>query len=128
MNETKVQLQEMLKALSNSVSGFDAQIAAMQSAVDAIVEAVKEPGDGTVVTPSDKIYTQVDLDSAVNAAVLPLQAEIDQLKGQISEVNAGVDERVAKGFADLKAQLAAAYAEKQVVETQAETGFAELLK
>jgi hypothetical protein len=127
MNKQKLEeLKLMANALSNSVSGFDAQIGAIQSALDAELAAGDETTEPTPV--SDKIYTQADLDAAVNAAVLPLQGVITGLQQQINDLSAGMAGQIEEAVTKMKADIAAKYAEMQVVESQAETGFAELLK
>jgi hypothetical protein len=117
-------LKAMLVAASNKVSELDAQQAASISALDQLIAEV-----GAEVPPvSDKIYSQADLDAAVAAAILPLQAEINTLKEQIVALTASTEAAVAAAIAGYKAEIALKYAEMQVAETQAETGFAELLK
>jgi hypothetical protein len=117
-------LKAMLVAASNKVSELDAQQAASISALDQLIAEV-----GVEVPPvSDKIYSQADLDAAVAAAILPLQAEINTLKEQIVALTASTEAAVAAAIAGYKAELAAKYAEMQVIETASETGFAELLK
>lgn len=73
---------------------------------------------------SDKLYSQAELDAKIQDAILPLQEEINILKSQSIDVEAVIFE--AKS--ELKAELLAKYEEQQVAESQAETGFLELLK
>ncbi len=125
---------EMLKALDNSVSGFDGQLAAIKSAVETLVVAAQtpatpaDPGTPVPAPASDKIYSQVDLDAAVSAAVLPLQAQIASLTQALSDAKTAVESQVAQKVESMKSDLLSAYQASQVVETTAETGFINLLQ
>lgn len=88
-------------------------------------------GVASVQVGSDKIYSQAELDEKLK----PLQDKVLELEGSVVELKAKIDafpqvleEAKVKAVADFKADIAAKYAELQVVESQAETGFAELLK
>ena len=87
-------------------------------------------------------YTQQQMNDAVNTGKeevrMEMQPQIDQLVGQVSALSAelealkaipAVDVEAAKieAIGAFKAELKAKYAEKQVVETAAETGFGALL-
>ncbi len=78
------------------------------------------------VPAGDKIYTEADL----QAEKAILQAQIDslaavklELQNKVAELEAAQDFKVAQ----FKAQLKSKYEELQVIESQAETGFADLL-
>lgn len=79
---------------------------------------------GVSTQGSDKLYSQAELDAKIQDAILPLQEEINVLKSQIVDVEVVKSEAKA----ELKAELLAKYEEQQVVESQSETGFSDLLK
>lgn len=83
------------------------------------------------VQPTDKIYTEADLQAEKELVAAPLKAEKAVLEAKLVELQASVDkmpELVKKAVADMKAALLAKYEEAQVAETNAETGFKDLLK
>ena len=80
---------------------------------------------------SDKLYSDAEL----NAELAPLKAKIaelevkeQQLLVKLAEAESSVPGKVSEALAAFKAELLVKYAEKQVVESAAETGFADLLK
>lgn len=80
---------------------------------------------------SDKLYSDAEL----NAELQPLKDKIaalevreQELLAKVAEVESSVPGKIAEALVAFKAELLAKYEEKQVVESQAETGFAELLK
>lgn len=81
-----------------------------------------------VVPPSDKLYSQEELDAKLAEALLPLNDKIVELEKKIEELTLAVDAAKVEAVALFKAELAAKYEELQVAETAAEVGFGELLK
>ena len=78
------------------------------------------------IPATDKIYTEADLqaEKAILQAIIDAGVEkIAALEVKVAELEAAQDFKVAQ----FKAQLKSKYEELQVIETQAETGFAELL-
>lgn len=105
----------------------------------AIVEAKKAAYDegfaagvaSVVIPPSDKIFSQEELDAAVMAAVAPVQASLDEALVKIADLETKVGEidmKVAEAVAAMKADLLVKYEEQQVAESVGEVGFADLLK
>lgn len=78
--------------------------------------------------PSDKIYSQAELDAKIQEAVSSINAELVAVKADLESLKAQIDSKIAESIGLFKAELLAKYNEKQVVEQQAETGFADLLK
>lgn len=78
------------------------------------------------VTPGG--FTQEQVDALVAAAVAEKDKEIEQLKAEKADLEANADAKVSEAVAAFKADLLAKYEEQQVAETQAETGFKDLLK
>lgn len=89
-------------------------------------------GVASVSGGSDKIYSQEELDAAVAAALAPVKEELVLLKEEIAQLKAAFqaekDKAVADALVAFKAALAKEYADRQVVESELETGFAMLLK
>lgn len=78
------------------------------------------------VPAGDKIYTEADLQAelAIKQALIDAGSEkIVALEAKIVELENAQDFKVAQ----FKAQLKSKYEELQVIESQAETGFADLL-
>jgi hypothetical protein len=108
-----------------------ADLQAKLADVDAFVAAEKQASydkgfaDGVasvvVPPPSDKLYSQEELDAKIQEAVLPLQAKIAELE----VVVAGIDQLVADKMAAFKAELLVKIQELDALEDSA---VAELLK
>lgn len=130
---------ELLQNLVSTINNLQQQLADAQAAVNQVAQDSYNQGfaaGAASVTPppSDKIYSQVELDAAVQAAVDPLNQQIMVLNGQIASMQAQIDsipqqiaDAVNAAMSDYKAQLKAAYEAQQVVESTSETGFAALL-
>ena len=131
----------LLQGLALKIEELGLALADAQAAGDSIAKEAYDKGfaDGvaSVPPPTDDVtpFSQADLDAAVLAAVEPLQAqvsamqsEMDALKLQVEELQMGIEAAKVDAVAKFKVELAAKYAEMQVVEQAAETGFAELLK
>ena len=122
-------LLEQLIALVASISELQAKLSDAQVAADELAKVKYEEGFAAGVAsvsipPSDKIYSQEQLDQAIALAVEPLKVQIADLQVLVDAMPSKIAEEVAK----IKAELLAKYQELQVIESQAETGFAELLK
>ena len=76
----------------------------------------------------DKVFTQADVEQMVADALAPLKLEIEALKMEIEKLKMEGDEKVLAAVNAFKTDLLAKYEEMQVIETQAETGFKDLLK
>lgn len=97
------------------------QLADVQAATAELAAAkYKEGFDAGVLSVVIPVPDTSAID-ALTAKVLDLEAQVEQLK---LDVSAAKDAAVS----ELKASLAAKYAELQVVEQAAETGFLDLLK
>lgn len=81
-------------------------------------------GVGSVSSGNPKIYSQEELD----AVVIPMREQIAALQVEVDSIPSKIEAAKSESIAAFKAELLAKYEEKQVVESQAETGFAELLK
>lgn len=77
---------------------------------------------------SDKIYSDAEMNQIIAEETAPLKAKIAELEVAVANLQAAIEPAKAEAVAAFKAELAAKYAEQQVVESTSETGFAELLK
>lgn len=99
-------LVKLLQDLAATITSLQAQLQDAQAALDASVKAGYDKGfsDGaaSVVLPpaSDKIFSQAELDQAVQAAVQPLQSQVDGIP-------ALVDQKVLEAMVQFKADLLA---------------------
>ena len=131
----------LLQGLALKIEELKVALADSQAAADSIAAEAYAKGfaDGvaSVPPPVDDVtpFSQADLDAAVLAAVEPLQAQVSAMQGemealklQVEELQMGIEAAKVEAVASFKAELAVKYAELQVVEQAAETGFAELLK
>lgn len=119
-------LVSLLNNLVANIASLQAQLADAQKAADDLAKAKYDEGFAAGVAsvqPSDKIYSQAEVD----AIVLPLNEKIAALELAITDINATIPAKIAEAVAAFKAELLAKYEEQQVVETQAETGFKNLL-
>lgn len=97
-------LVKLLQDLATTIASLQTQLVDAQAALDAQVKVSYDKGftDGvaSVVLPpaSDKIYSQVELDQALAAAVLPLQE-------QVNGIPALVDQKVVEALAQFKNDL-----------------------
>lgn len=112
------------------------EIDSMVMSLEAELKAAEDKGFDLGVAQAgipagDKIYTEADLQAEKELVAAPLKAEKAVLEAKLVELQASVDkmpELVNKAVADMKAALLAKYEEAQVAETNAETGFKDLLK
>lgn len=96
-----------------------------QDEVDLIVVNTKAEVTGLLQPQIDKAVSDL---TAAQAQVDSLTAQVADLQGKLDVINAGLDAQAQEKFVALKADLKAKYDELQVVESQAETGFDDLLK
>lgn len=128
-------------------NAFKEQLAALQAALQdaqaASEQLAKEQydkgfADGVASVPppvNDKLYSQEELDMAIQSAMAPLQEQVSTMQGQIDNLSQrvidlqnGMDAAKAEAISVFKAELLAKYQEQQVAETAGETGFEGLLK
>jgi len=109
-------LLQMINEFVSKIGELQSKISEMQSKLQdtqvALEQAVKEAydkgfqdGAASQNPPSDKIYTQEDLDNAVRSAVEPLNARISELESQVAGIDQKVKEEVDKKVAEIKAKL-----------------------
>lgn len=108
--EDKMDLIQMLNNLIAQISELQAKLVDAQKALDEQVKAAYDKGfaDGVnsvQVPPSDKIYSQEDLDNAVKLAVEPLQIKITELEGVVAGFDAKLAEEIMKVKAEIKSKL-----------------------
>jgi len=122
-------LLKMLSDLSEAITAMQAQIAAADEVAKAKYDEGFAAGVKSMQAPhSDKIYSQAELDAKVEEVVAPLIEQIEALKKDIEAAKAEVQPKIDEAILAFKAELLAKYNEQQVVESESETGFAELLK
>lgn len=103
----------------------DAEAALSESAKIAYDKGFADGAASVVVTPpTDKLYSEEELQTKIKEALFPLEEKITSLEAEI----ALLPQKIEEGVAAFKAELLAKYNELQVAETAAEVGFAELLK
>lgn len=129
-------IAQLKQAVLDEMSKLQAELAVVEGlelAYDAelLVEFNKGFDAGVLQSDSaggsDKIFSLIEL----NAELAPLQAKIVELEAAVSSLQAvvnSVPQQIVEGVAAVKAGLLAAYEAQQVAETQAETGFKDLLK
>lgn len=110
------------------LNGLVAQLADAQKAADDLAKLKFDEGfaAGVASVPvgSDKIFSQEEVD----AMLKPLQDELALVKEQVLALQGEIDTKVAEAVAGFKAELLAKYEAQQVVESDSETGFRDLLK
>lgn len=145
--EIKLKLQEIGLKVDEAQAGLEVE-------KQASYQKGYEDGKASVVLPEpgtgEKLFTQEDMDRVAEIAkqeklmeiqpqldqltsdLAAAKAEIDVLKAELEAIKADVQNQVAlgvdAGIAAFKAAVKAKYEEMQVVESQAETGFADFLK
>ncbi len=121
-------LLEQLTALVTLIADLQTKLADAQAAADELAKAKYDEGFAAGVASvsgnADKIYSQAELDAKIAEAMLPVQEQVAALQAQVD----GFPQMLADKMAEFKAELSAKYQEMLVVENNAETGFAELLK
>lgn len=129
-------LVKLLNELVANIAALQSQLADAQASAQALADLKYnegfEAGKASVVIPevpvSDKVYSQAELDAKIAEAIMPLQAQITELQAKVDGMSAAIETAKVEAVAAFKADLAIKYEAMQVVEAQAETGFAELLK
>lgn len=119
-------LVALLNNLVANIASLQAQLADAQKAADDLAKAKYDEGFAAGVAsvgPGDKIYSQAEVD----AIVLPLNEKIAALEVLIADINASIPVKVAEAVSTFKAELLAKYEAAQVVESDVETGFKNLL-
>lgn len=127
-------LQLLGKALGDvqtQLVSIQTQLGDVQVSADADVKESYDKGfaDGklSMGNGEDKLYSQVELDTALENATKPLSDQIAALQVQIDDLKVQIDAAKEAGKAELKASLKAAYEAQQVAESEGETGFGALL-
>ena len=129
----KEMIQEQKAKAQSVVDGFDAIEA--QIDIDLKSEYDRGVADGKASMPqdgqpSDKLYSQVELDGMIQplqASLVEKEAQITSMQEQVAAIQGSIDSSVEAKIAELKAVLKAEYAAQQVAESTGETGFAKLL-
>ena len=130
-------LLQLLNGLVANIAALQAQLVDAQASADALAKAKLDEGfalgfeagkASVVIPPSDKIYSQLEVDQKISEAIIPLQEQIIVLQAKVDGFPLVLDQEKAAAVLAFKAELLVKYEEKQVVESQAETGFADLLK
>jgi hypothetical protein len=130
MEEAKMDLIQMLNGMVALISELQAKLADTQAALDEQIKIAYDKGynDGVasipVPVPSDKIYSQEELDAAIAVAMEPLVAKIAELDAVV----AGIDQKVADAVIAMKLELAVKFQELKAKEDGIEVEFEELLK
>ena len=103
-------LVQLLMTLKATIDGLQQQLTDAQAALDVAVKASYDKGfaDGVAsvqVPPTDKIYTQADLDNAVKLAVDPLMAKISDLEAVVAGIDVKISDAVNAKIAEIKGKL-----------------------
>lgn len=109
------------------LNGLVDQLADAQAAADELAQTKYDEGFAAgvaSVTEGDKLYTQADVD----AIVTPLNDRILALEAQVMALQESVATQIAEAMAKFKMDLLTKYESQQVVESDTETGFKDLLK
>lgn len=111
----------------SEVAQYDVMVAELELDLKAAEDKGFDLGIAQAGVPAgDKIYTEADLqaEKAILQALIDAGLEkVAALEVKVAELEAAQDFKVAQ----FKAQLKNKYEELQVIENQAETGFADLL-
>lgn len=105
-----MELLQMLQDLLAKIQELQNKIVDAQNALDIEVKAAYQKGfaDGVASVqeqPSDKIYSQEDMDNAIKLSVEPLNARIAELEASMADIDAKIAEAVAAKIAEFKAKL-----------------------
>lgn len=76
----------------------DAAVAADELAKAKFDEGFKA-GIESVAAPTDKVYTQADLDAKIAEALAPVQAELEAVKAELAAVKAEVEAKIDAALA-----------------------------
>lgn len=124
-------LVELLNALKATIDGLQLQLIDAQNALNIEVKNAYDKGfaDGVASMggEGDAIYTQAELDAAVAGAVAPLNEQIAALNLQMVALQESIQPKIDEALVLFKASLLAQYEAQQVVESDSETGFKNLL-
>lgn len=124
----------LFNMLQQTIADLQAKLMDAQAALDLEKKASYEKGfaDGVASVPvqpiSDKIYSQAEFDAKLSEGLAALQMELDGVKAQFESLKGSVDAQIKSAVDAKLGELKAAYDAMQVIENQAETGFADLLK
>lgn len=125
---------ELLTSMVAQIGELQTALQDAQATADKLVKEAYDKGfaDGVASVPpaGEDVtpFSQADLDAAVAAAVGPLNEQIAAMQVELDGLKASVEQIKADAVAAFKAELLAKYEEMQVVESQLETGFGEMLK
>lgn len=127
-------LVALLNNLVANINELQAKLIDAQVSADALAKQKYDEGFAAGVAsvptpqPSDKLYSQEEMDAAIQSAVVPLNEKIAELQTQVDGMQAQIDAKVSEAMSAFKAELLAKYEAQQVVESDSETGFRDLLK
>jgi len=111
-----------LQTLLASLAALQQQVVDAQALVDQAYQKGFADGAASVsVPPSDKLYSEEELQAKIAEAVAPLQKKIEELEAVV----AGVDQKIADAVAAFKADLLVKVKEVDAIEDAA---LEELLK
>ena len=121
----------LLNQLSATIASMQAALVDAQLAAESIAKENYDKGfaEGvaSVIPNVDKIYSQAELDQKISEALVPVNEQVAALSVELQSVKDSIEGLKAEAIAALKAELKLKYDEMQVVESQAESGFANLL-
>jgi hypothetical protein len=120
-----------VSALQGQIVDLQSKLSDAQGELDKVAKESYDKGfaDGVKSVPvSDKVFNQAEVDAMLASAVGPLNEKISMLMAEIDLIKANVQIQIDQAVNDFKSELAEKYEAMLVVEKQAETGFAELLK
>lgn len=99
IGELQAKISEMQSKLSDTQAALD------QAVKEAYDKGFEDGKNSVEPEPSDKIYSQAELDAAVAGAVEPLNARIVELEAVVAGIDAKIAEEVAKKVSDIKTKL-----------------------
>jgi uncharacterized small protein (DUF1192 family) len=125
---------ELLTSMVAQIGELQTALQDAQATADKLVKEAYDKGfaDGVASVPpvgeDTTPFSQADIDAAVAAAVAPMNEQIVALQAEVEGLKAQIEQVKSEAVAAFKAELLAKYEEMQVVESQLETGFGEMLK
>lgn len=79
------------------------------------------------VPPSDKVFSQAEVDQMIIDATTPIQAQVDQLIVEVESIKASIPAEKEAAVKEFKAALLAKYEEQQASESASEASFKDIL-
>lgn len=123
-----------IAALKSQLEMLEKQSVDAKLELDKVAKESYDKGfaDGVASVPpppiSDKIYSQSEVDQIMKEACGPLEEKVAGLEKELDLVKANIQHQIDQAVNSMKAELLEKYEAMLVVEKQAETGFADLLK